>query len=623
MKKAVFAILIFLAAISPLFCMENFIVNDYHVDVTVSDDSKSTFHEYLYLDFITPSHGIYRDIQYRFNPSPFVNLEADITNIMTNVETSLSYNGDFISLRMGNPDKYVFGDVMYQIAYDYMLEDDGNREYDEWYMNLLSAAWDTEVDSFSFSVTFPHPVDENRIWLTSGEYGSTKSVPFNVSDDGLTVYGTVENLGPYSAVTLRAEFDEGYFASKPLKKDYGSLFNFIYILLSLACIAFIAYSFITLGRDREIIAPVEFYPPEGLSSLDVGYIIDNTVTFDKDILSMVFYFADKGYLKINEIGKNDYEFVKLSDIPDERPGYEKRLFEMIFSESDKATMESLARKNFAEESRVRIGNDIERYYAKNHPLFEPRSAQRASLIRAAGLLGVIVFSFFSSMNNIGELTLAMLFPSLAVFGILILLGHRYFANCNISGKALKIFQTGLAALFLLLLTAFSAFILAEATGNAAISVLTALANSALVFSSSFFSYAVNKRSDYADEMLAKIMGYREFLEKVEIDRLRTLIEEDPEYYYHNLSYAIALNLEEEYSSKFSALSLVTPQWYYSPNPLDSYLLWHAFSRGWRRSYDGYISTVNPPGGYRGGSRSHGGFSGFSGGGFSGGGGRSW
>ena len=70
MKKLI-PVLFFLFTLTSLSAMENFIVDGYHVDVSVSDDSVSTFNEFLDLDFITPSHGIIRDIQYRFSPYPF------------------------------------------------------------------------------------------------------------------------------------------------------------------------------------------------------------------------------------------------------------------------------------------------------------------------------------------------------------------------------------------------------------------------------------------------------------------------------------------------------------------------------------------------------------------------
>ena len=624
MKKPLIAVLLLLLVIPILSARETFVIDSYHVDVSVSDDSKSTFNEFLDLNFTSPSHGIIRDIQYRFKPYPFKSLSADVSNIMTNVDAVLSYNGDYISLRLGNPDEYVYGPVYYHIMYDYLLEDDGNRDYDEFYVNLLSPAWDTTIGTFSFSVTFPHEVDPDRIWMTYGEYGSTEKFDYFLSSDRKTVSGVAYNLGPYSAVTLRAEFCDGYFSSREVKKDYGDLFKIIYSAIAIFALFFIYYSYYTLGRDKEIIAPVRFSPPEGLSSLDVGYIIDNTVTFDKDILSMFFYFADKGYMKIEERDKDDFLFIKLKDIPDGRPSYEKRLFSLLFQNSDSVDVKDLAKRNFSIVSEEKISPDIERYYEKNHPLFERKSIQRASIIRAIGIASVILFATFISISSMGELTLFLLFPSLIAFALLSLTGHRYFSNNSLSGS-IRVLQIILIAIITGALAFVSFSLIHISSGRLGISILLSLINASLVFSSSFFSFAVNKRSDFADDMLSQILGYKEFLEKVEMEQLRALIEEDPEFYYHNLSYAIALNLEESYSRKFESLKVAYPSWYSSASAVGSYMMWHTFSTRWRRAYSFERSLITPPpsGGFKGGSGSHRGFSGFSGGGFSGGGGRSW
>ena len=379
--RKVLAVVAVLLCIAPLFSRETFVVDSYHVDVMVADDSKSTFNEFLDLDFKSPSHGIIRDIQYRFNPRPFVTLSADVSNIMANVESSLSYNDDFLSLRLGSPDRYVFGHVNYHIMYDFLLEDDGNREYDEWYVNLLSPAWDTDIGTFSFSVTFPHEIDPQRIWLTGGSYGSTAELDYMISSDLRTVSGIVYDLGPYSGVTLRAEFDEGYFSTKAVKKDYGSLFPVLYIIIAGLVIAFVYYSYYHLGRDKEIVSPVRFNPPEGLSSLDVGYIIDGAITFEKDILSMLFYFADKGYMRIKESG-DGFTFIKLKEVEEDRPPYERNLFSLIFSTSDQCDMESLARRNFCQKATAKISPDVERYYEKNGTDFYAIGIPGTELYRA-------------------------------------------------------------------------------------------------------------------------------------------------------------------------------------------------------------------------------------------------
>ena len=52
------------------------------------------------------------------------------------------------------------------------------------------------------------------------------------------------------------------------------------------------------GRDDQVIETVEFYPPEGLNSLDVGFLYKGKAE-NKDITSLLIFLANKGYLEIN------------------------------------------------------------------------------------------------------------------------------------------------------------------------------------------------------------------------------------------------------------------------------------------------------------------------------------
>lgn len=58
-----------------------------------------------------------------------------------------------------------------------------------------------------------------------------------------------------------------------------------------------------LGRNDTVVETVEFYPPEGLNSLDVALIYKGKVN-RKDVTSLLVYLADKGYIEIIENDKN-------------------------------------------------------------------------------------------------------------------------------------------------------------------------------------------------------------------------------------------------------------------------------------------------------------------------------
>ena len=48
---------------------------------------------------------------------------------------------------------------------------------------------------------------------------------------------------------------------------------------------------------------VEYYPPEGFNSLEIGYLYKGMAT-EKDVISLLIYLANKGYIKISESSDN-------------------------------------------------------------------------------------------------------------------------------------------------------------------------------------------------------------------------------------------------------------------------------------------------------------------------------
>ena len=59
---------------------------------------------------------------------------------------------------------------------------------------------------------------------------------------------------------------------------------------------FIWYKF---GRDNKVVETVEFYPPQGFNSLEIGFLFKGKVD-NQDVTSLLIYLANKGYIQISE-----------------------------------------------------------------------------------------------------------------------------------------------------------------------------------------------------------------------------------------------------------------------------------------------------------------------------------
>ena len=147
----------------------------------------------------------------------------------------------------------------------------------------------------------------------------------------------------------------------------------------------------------------------------------------------------------------------------------------------------------------------------------------------------------------------------------------------------------------------------------------------------FFTAFMKKRTDKCVDWMGRLLGLKEFIETAELDRLKAMAEENPEWFYNVLPYTYVFGLSDVFAKRLETLAIPAPQWYVSSSP--DYRTWnyYMFSRQMSKSMQHVTSTLTKvdPGSASGGSGSSGGYSGgsssggFSGGGFGGGGGGSW
>ena len=111
----------------------------------------------------------------------------------------------------------------------------------------------------------------------------------------------------------------------------------------------------------------------------------------------------------------------------------------------------------------------------------------------------------------------------------------------------------------------------------------------------------------------------------EEDKIKVMLEENPELYYDVLPYAQVLGVTNEWEGKFKKLLVQPPSWYYTSGNLtyfDCYLINRSLNRSMMMSMARMAAEAagKTAGSFVGRSGGGGSFGGFGGGGFGGGGG---
>ena len=622
----------------------DYYIESYNVDINVSNDNSYDIKETIVAYFNKEKHGIIRNIPTRntvtrTDGSTNTN-RAKITNVNVNEKYSLSRGADEVKLKIGDAGTVLTGRHTYQISYTYNIGNDKLKDADEFYLNLIGNQWDTNINKLTFTITMPKDFDTNKIGFSAGKYG-TSGIPkdgyFNYSVKNNVITGTYnKTLPPNNGFTVRITLPDGYFEKQKLKI---TIFDFIAICLPiiLGIIAFSQWE--KYGKDEKIVETIEFNPPDNMNSLDVAYAYKGKAN-SNDVVSLLIYLANKGYIKIKveETGSKllkskSYKIIEVKKY-DGNDENERLFLERLFKNGTIYRTENnnvfrCVTKSDLEERFYKTVNEIidnENTSEFKNKIFEKGVWNRAKKIIILSLLVILTMSIGPLLNgtkikttviaNLVLIAITMLFYLFAL--------SSKFNNTRIKNIIIAFvisFFTIFSFVFVLLYDIVSEIIIN-------MNKLGLIELGIQVISLIFIMILVTlmkRRTKYGTEVLGRILGFKTFLKTAEKEKLETLVNQDPEYFYNILPYAYVLGVSDEWIKNFETISLMPPEWYVGNN---SYYDYHAFSNTYnylmRTSANAMTSRPSSSGSYSsfsGGSFSGGG--GFSGGGSGGGGGSSW
>ena len=626
----------------PYYEWYDYVIDRYYVDIVVNENNRLDITETLVVYFNVPKHGIYRTIPLkntvvRLDGSTSKN-RTQITNIKVNNEYEKQRENDSLKLKIGSPNVTVTGAQYYSISYTYNLGKDPMKDYDELYYNIIGPEWlDTVIGNVSFTITMPKDFDASKLGFSAGYEGSTDSSRIVYSVDGNVITGSYNGiLEATQALTVRCELPEGYFVGAGLDINVRDYILFaIPIALLIICILI----WFIFGRDDKVIETVEFYPPEGFNSLEVGFLYKGKAD-SQDVVSLLIYLANQGYIKISEFEeknflskKTGFRITKLKDYDgnnvNERT-FLNGLFKMNYgkgillkngepydeSERIEVTSTDLYDSFYRTVNKILLNmNDKENKYK----IFEKRASKKSVFITLMIIAAFILITIppITTYGMTEMLPVAIIFPGIG-FTVMFSMLFEKNKTVYVNGKpknspwASKIFG------------------IIWGMGFGGIPWLATVLPSLLQDKWYFIGYMVGiaciigmvlcrvylpKRTAYGNMMLGKVKGFKNFLEVAEKEKLETLVMEQPDYFYNILPYTYVLGVSDKWIKKFETIAIEAPSWYDSPT--FNTAAFGAFMGATMAA--AYTSMSSSPSSSSGGSSG----GGSSGGGSGGGGGGSW
>lgn len=304
-----------------------FVIESFHSDITVRQDSRLDVTETIRTTFNIPRRGIIRVIPETFDTGFGTSRRTAISNISVTDENGkaqtilVTRGGHRVNIRVGDEDIEFPAGTQKTYKINYRITNAVNwfgakqdwEPHAEVYWNVTGNEWDTTIKQASARVTFPTVTEDNQVRARMF-FGYTGSI------EGLDQFAAGEVARPGSEIKLtKTELSVRH--TEPLEPGEGMTFvlavpatvlpepswlqkvGFFLDANRIVVFPFLVLGAMTviwlrIGRDpKGKPVEVQFEPPLGLSATECGFLIDERVD-PKDVSAAIVSLAVKGYLKI-------------------------------------------------------------------------------------------------------------------------------------------------------------------------------------------------------------------------------------------------------------------------------------------------------------------------------------
>lgn len=619
----------------PFYNLEKFEPDDtYEITSYVSkilvkpDNSIEVEEELTAVFYDNNKHGIYRalpNINYvsYAKDGRVVNKNYKVKYSDISASSLVDYFSEdgYVYLKLGDEYNYLKPNTpyYYNIKYTMTLGDDRESDFDFFYFNIVGDAWDTSVSNVSFNIIFEKPIETNKMQVY---IANQEEKLIDIEQDGTKAkYYYEGTLNPGEALTVRTELEQGYFAVNSISQTALS-FDIVMLVMVLFIMMIVFILKKSNSVKKDLVTVVEFKKPDGFNSAEVGYVIDGHLS-DKDIVSLIVYWANQGYISIKEENRSIYltKLKPMEKTSKTYKAYEKRFFDAIFAESEVDVLIDDLGKKCIDSIMVAI-HTIKKQQDKK--VFNAK-AKRARTISAvlASIASFVVSVFvdtFISLKNGTLFSIAFAILIFFAFYALTKIEDEKFIH-NAENRKKYYLWWGVVAVILIVFYELACFDLYVDMLGAKLFVAV------LFFLSALCIKNTNIRTEKGVDILGRLVGLREYIEKAEKDQLEFLVQDNPNIFYEILPYAYVLGVSDVWIKKFEDINIPKAVWYSSDiddvlysNTHFSIAMFRSLSSASNRiGVERHAKTISTNSG-----SSSGGFGGgFSGGGFGGGGGGSW
>ncbi|MBE5965113.1 MAG: DUF2207 domain-containing protein [Lachnospira sp.] len=331
-------------------------------------------------------------------------------------------------------------------------------------------------------------------------------------------------------------------------------YSHLHILIPALCVITGYILWFVKGKNAKAHAVISFYPPRNLNSAEIGAIYKGYAN-SKDIASLLIYLAHKGYWDIEELdntaGKKSIVIVFKKHFYDGSSGIEGIFFDGLYNISltDEATgikyvTEDILNLEFHVTSKKLISLLNENL---DETLFGKRKLS-SPIFPLLVTINVLFVSCYSSSTIGGGLFIGAI---LALFFSALISDSENTSNFDPDDPGSFIGRIiGIIFIFLV----WVAVIALPTYANGYFSLVLSTGTSIIILI--IFAFLMPKRTPEYLNLYGEILGFKQFLDSAQKERLDELVADDPRYFYDILPFTYVLEVSNKWIDKYKSISYV-------------------------------------------------------------------
>jgi len=523
------------------------VIESYNIEMFVNEDSTINIVETIRTDSKALKFNIERQLPLK-NPikrldGTEIKKNAKIKDIIVSNNCVILNRNDKKIIQLIDNDRKNSGKKIFQIRYTY---DIGVFNIDELYFDLIASGWNVKIDEIAFKIKMPKDFDETKLVFFS-ENKKDLNVSYVVKDN--IINGSFNNAlesGKNLAVGLT--LPKSYFKFINIPKN---------VLLSIiTSLVFLIIVNIFYKKSKNVIIEKSFYPPNGSAGID--FILDhNTILKNKDIVPLLIYFANNGYIRIQEESEKEIKIIKIKEY-DGNNENEQLIFVNLFSSRKELTINECCKTYYLILEQLNKNIYISKKTKKEYKNISYKKSCMEIMIKILFVM-LVGPGIYQVLKNDEESIISRIAASIILLFTMIVL---YFGSImNYWAKPTK---SNKLFVFLVIITFSFAFKLETLVLNSKDSLIYFLDLITQVISFVYiliFYQKILKKDFYSNEKRGKRLLFKEGIETITDDKINELLREDSEYFYNILPFTCLWGISDKWFNKFKTKNIKLPTWY--------------------------------------------------------------